>query len=66
MDYDLNALLKADKARSYYKDEIVGKKCNCEWPCQLPINMLYDWRSYARIAKALFRPDQAVQEILQQ
>jgi MoaA/NifB/PqqE/SkfB family radical SAM enzyme/glycosyltransferase involved in cell wall biosynthesis len=54
--YDYYKLQKQPKVQRYYKKEIIGNKCNCEWMCALPINMLYSKSTYARIFKGLMTP----------
>ena len=56
-NYDYYALIRAREAKDFYKEEIVAKKCNCDWMCATPMNMLYDVRTVPRIARALLSPD---------
>lgn len=53
-DFDYYALKKARDVRQYYKQTIVKAKCNCDWTCATPINMLYDVKSLGAIAKGFF------------
>ncbi|MEQ9325896.1 MAG: glycosyltransferase [Rhodospirillales bacterium] len=63
-DLDIYKLLGQKSVEDYYEDEIVGKKCNCEWQCQIPMNMLYDPRMVGRIARAVVDPDRAVDRFI--
>ena len=56
-DYDFHALTGQKEVQRFYREEIVEKKCNCEWMCALPINMLYDPASYPRLARSFLFPD---------
>ena len=48
--------LKKENIRESYKKEILEKKCNCEWMCAVPMNMLYDPSTYARMIRGFFTP----------
>ncbi len=57
-EYDFYKL-KADRAvDDLHRKEIVGKKCNCDWMCATPINMLYDPSVYLDIFLGLFNPSE--------
>jgi MoaA/NifB/PqqE/SkfB family radical SAM enzyme len=55
--YDYYELIRRKEAADYYRTEIVAKKCNCDWMCAVPINMLYDLKMVPRVAKALVNPE---------
>jgi len=55
-NYDFYKLKKEEKIKESHQKEIIEKKCNCEWMCALPMNMLYDPSSYIRIISGLFTP----------
>ena len=55
-NYDFYKLKKEEKVKESHQKEIIEKKCNCEWMCALPMNMLYDPSSYIRIIRGLFTP----------
>lgn len=55
-DYDYYRLVKTKTPTDFYKDEIVKNKCNCDWMCAIPINMLYDPKMIPRLTKALIKP----------
>jgi MoaA/NifB/PqqE/SkfB family radical SAM enzyme len=55
--YDYYRLIAQKKAADFYRSKIVDDKCNCDWMCAVPINMLYDPKVIGRTAKALFKPD---------
>jgi MoaA/NifB/PqqE/SkfB family radical SAM enzyme len=58
-DYDFYKLKKNEIKESYQRD-IIEKKCNCEWMCAVPINMLYDPATYLRIIRGLFAPEKMI------
>ena len=62
-NYDFYKLQKTQKVRQFYKEEIIEGKCNCEWQCALPINMLYDSSTYFRILKGLISPSKIVKTV---
>jgi MoaA/NifB/PqqE/SkfB family radical SAM enzyme/glycosyltransferase involved in cell wall biosynthesis len=49
--------LKKEKIKESYQRDIVEKKCNCEWMCAVPMNMLYDPGTYFRIIRGLISPE---------
>ena len=65
-DYDFYKLQKLTKMKDLYSKEIVEGKCNCEWQCALPMNMLYDPSVYFRILKGLTSPSKIVQSVSQE
>jgi MoaA/NifB/PqqE/SkfB family radical SAM enzyme len=65
-DYDFYKLQKMTKMKGLYSKEIVESKCNCEWQCALPMNMLYDPSVYFRILKGLTFPSKIVQPVSQE
>jgi hypothetical protein len=52
-DFNLNyyELKKKQKTHAYYQQTIRKEKCNCDWSCATPLNMLYDPKSLVSIAK---------------
>lgn len=58
-DYNFYKLIRRRQAKDFYNKEILEKKCNCDWNCATPINMLYDPKTFPRIAKAMIKPDKA-------
>ncbi len=58
-DYSLDyyELRRSEKAAGFYRKDIVEKKCNCDWMCATPINMLYDPSIAPRVVKSVLRPD---------
>ena len=65
-DYDFYRLQKLKKIKDFYSTKIVKGKCNCEWQCALPINMLYDPSVYFKIFKGLLSPSKIVQSVPQE
>ena len=59
-DYDFYELKKRSKIQKSYKNEIIKKKCNCDWQCAPPVNMLYDPPTYLKILKGFFVPGKLV------
>ena len=59
-NYDFYALIRRKKSKEFYKKEIVEKKCQCDWTCAAPMNMLYDPKVLPRLAKALIDPSSSV------
>lgn len=55
-DYDFYALKAAQRVDDFHRKEIVEKKCNCDWMCAPPINMLYDPHVYLDIVRGLINP----------
>jgi len=64
--YDFYQLKKQKRINDFYLKEIVANKCNCEWQCALPMNMLYDSSAYMRILKGFFLPSKIVQPVSQE
>lgn len=56
-NYDFYRLISQPQAKKFYKDDIIGNQCNCDWMCATPINMLYDPRMIPRVIKALITLD---------
>ena len=56
-NYDYYELIRRKEAADFYNDDIVKNKCNCDWMCAVPINMLYDSKIIPRVAKALVNPN---------
>jgi glycosyltransferase involved in cell wall biosynthesis/MoaA/NifB/PqqE/SkfB family radical SAM enzyme len=59
-DYDYYKLREQPKVQQFYETDIKEKKCNCEWMCALPINMLYDPSAYIKVFKGLISPGKIV------
>ncbi len=59
-DYDFYKLKKEQQLNAFHRREILDKKCNCDWMCAIPINMLYDPKTVPRTLKALVRPGAAI------
>ena len=59
-DCDLRALLNHKDVKRLHREQIVKAKCNCEWVCAIPINVLYDVSTYWRVAKAFFSPTDVI------
>jgi MoaA/NifB/PqqE/SkfB family radical SAM enzyme len=55
-DFDYYKMKQQVDIAAYHQKEILDKKCNCEWMCAPAINMLYDPKTYLKIAKGLYRP----------
>jgi MoaA/NifB/PqqE/SkfB family radical SAM enzyme/glycosyltransferase involved in cell wall biosynthesis len=55
--YDYYELIRRKEAAEFYRKDIVANKCNCDWMCAVPQNMLYDPKIIPRVAKALFSPE---------
>jgi hypothetical protein len=53
---DLNALLQSDRVRSFRDEEILRKRCTCEWQCALSVNLLYQPSAIGRVLRAFVRP----------
>ena len=56
-DYDYYRLIRQRQAAEFYDKDIVANKCNCDWMCATPINMLYDPKVISRVAKAWISPE---------
>lgn len=56
-NYDYYELVKKKEASDFYRNDIVKNKCNCDWMCAVPINMLYDPKIMPRVVKALVKPN---------
>ncbi|NQU57169.1 MAG: glycosyltransferase [Rhodospirillales bacterium] len=54
--YDFYRMKRELDLDKFHKEQILDTKCNCEWMCAPPINMLYDPSTWFRIAKGLVRP----------
>lgn len=54
--FDFYKMKKELDLNLIHKEQIIDTKCNCEWMCAPPINMLYDPSTWLRIAKGLIRP----------
>ena len=61
--YNVNEMLKRDRVRHHRREEILRKKCSCEWMCAPPINMLYDTRSYWRLFKSFVHPERSINKV---
>jgi MoaA/NifB/PqqE/SkfB family radical SAM enzyme len=57
--FDFYKMKKERDLNLLHKKQIVDTKCNCEWMCAPPINMLYDPPTWYRIAKGLASPGSA-------
>src|SRR5216684_2452858 len=57
-NYDYYELIRRKEAADFYENKIVKDKCNCDWMCAVPINMLYDPKIIPRVAKALVKPNE--------
>jgi MoaA/NifB/PqqE/SkfB family radical SAM enzyme/glycosyltransferase involved in cell wall biosynthesis len=57
--FDFYKMKKERDLNRLHKKQIVDTKCNCEWMCAPPINMLYDPPTWYRIAKGLVSPGSA-------
>jgi glycosyltransferase involved in cell wall biosynthesis/MoaA/NifB/PqqE/SkfB family radical SAM enzyme len=55
-DFDFYKMKKERDLNLLHKEQIIDTKCNCEWMCAPPINMLYDPPTWYRIVKGLVRP----------
>lgn len=55
-DYDFYKLKEKQQVAAFHRREILDKKCNCDWMCAIPINMLYDPRTIPRALKVLVNP----------
>lgn len=55
-DYDYYKLMRKKESVNFYKQKIVKEKCNCDWMCAVPINMLYDIKMAPRLIRALTKP----------
>ena len=55
-DYNIIKLINESSNQTFRKQEIINKKCNCDWNCASSHNMLYDPKTYPRIAKAVITP----------
>jgi MoaA/NifB/PqqE/SkfB family radical SAM enzyme len=58
--YDYYRFAEEAKVKEFHRSKIVESKCNCDWMCATPINMLYDPKTAPRIVAALIRPDKVV------
>ena len=54
-DFDFYKMKKAIALDRIYREEILDTKCNCEWMCAPPMNMLYHPPTWGRIVRQLFR-----------
>jgi MoaA/NifB/PqqE/SkfB family radical SAM enzyme len=59
-DYDYYRLIGRREAADFYRNKIVKDKCNCDWMCAVPINMLYDPKVIGRGVKAFVKPETLV------
>ncbi len=59
-DYDFYALKREQHVDDLHRRDIVATKCNCDWMCAIPINMLYDPSVFGRVILALIRPGSIV------
>lgn len=55
-DFDFYRMKREKNLNRFHKDEIVATKCNCEWMCAPPMNMLYDPPTWLRIARGFISP----------
>jgi Fe-coproporphyrin III synthase len=62
--FDFYRMKRETGVDTMHKKEIVDTKCNCEWMCAPPMNMLYDPKSWRRIARNFFRPSHGVRELM--
>jgi len=54
--YDFYRLKRQTELKKYYKARIVKDRCQCDWMCALPLNMLYDVKIVPRIFKTWLKP----------
>ncbi len=59
-DFDYYRMKRAIDIDAIHRTEIVDTKCNCEWMCAPPMNMLYDGKSWAKIARNFFFPSSSM------
>jgi glycosyltransferase involved in cell wall biosynthesis/MoaA/NifB/PqqE/SkfB family radical SAM enzyme len=54
--YDFYRLKKGQGVDRFYRQEIVQKKCSCDWICAPPINRLYDFRTIPAVISGFLFP----------
>ena len=53
-DYDVRKILFSDNARKI-KSFIRNKKCFCTWECIIPLNIIFNIKSYPTLFKDFFK-----------
>ncbi|MBI2340381.1 MAG: glycosyltransferase [Deltaproteobacteria bacterium] len=59
-DFDYYKLIRRKEMSEFHTKEIIEKKCQCDWMCAIPMNMLYDVRTLPRLAKSWLKPAESI------
>lgn len=63
-DFDFYRMKRELDIDRIHRTEIIETKCNCEWMCAPPMNMLYDPKTWLRIARNFLLPAQGARSLI--
>lgn len=55
-DFDFYRMQREAKLKEIHRKEILETNCNCEWMCAIPMNMLYDPKTWFKIGRNFLLP----------